>query len=255
MLKTILLLLSVCTQGFAGCAVVSAHPLATQAGVAILEKGGNAFDAAVAVASTLTVVEPAMTGLGGYGTTLIYDAKKMEIRYLDSCGRFPIHANSDLMRAPTENYLQNRQGPKSITTPGMLHGWEKMHTIYGKLAWNELFDSAINHAKEGFALTPYIAKLIGLFFDDFSKYTKFFYGKDGIPLKVGETLIQKDLARTYEIIAKEGTHPYYQGEIAHQIDQQMQEMGSFLSLEDLKRDEAQWWDPLKVRYNLNSRKM
>ncbi len=100
------------------------------------ENGGNAFDAAVAVASTLNVVEPAMSGLGGYGSTLIYDVKKKEIRYLNSSGRFPLATNSDLMREPTADYLQNRKGPKSISTPGNLNAWHEMHKTYGKLPWN-----------------------------------------------------------------------------------------------------------------------
>lgn len=103
--------------------VASAHPLATQAGQKILDQGGNAFDAAIAVAATLNVVEPMMSGLGGYGTILIYDVTKKQVRFLNASGRFPANTNSDLMRPPTANYMENRTGPKSISTPGNLHAW------------------------------------------------------------------------------------------------------------------------------------
>lgn len=229
-------------------AVASGHPLATKAGLEVLEKGGNAFDAAVAVASTLNVVEPAMSGLGGYGSTLIYDAEKKEIRYLNSSGKFPAKTNSDLMRSPTVDYMNNRKGPKSISTPGNLNAWKAMHEKYGKMSWANLFEHAIFYAKNGFPISPYIAKLIASSFNEFSDYSKSFYGKDGHPLKVGGILVQKDLAKTYELIASEGVGPFYSGSIALQIDKQMKELGSFLSIEDLHADVAEWWDPIKTNY-------
>jgi len=229
-------------------AVASGHPLATKAGLEILDKGGNAFDAAIAIASTLNVVEPAMSGLGGYGTTLIYDAQKKEIHYLNSSGKFPIKTNSDLMRLPTTDYLKNREGPKSISTPGNLNSWKEMHNKYGKLPWNALFEQAIHHAKTGFPVSPYMAKLIAFSFNEFSNYSQSFYGKDGQPLTEGGILVQKDLAKTYELIATQGVEPFYRGEIALLIDKQLQELGSFLSIEDLRIDVAEWWDPIKISY-------
>ena len=230
-------------------AVATGHPLATKAGLDILEKGGNAFDAAVAISSTLNVVEPAMTGLGGYGSTLIYDAKSKKISYLNGSGRFPIKANSDLMRAPTPDYEKNKKGPKSISTPGNLNSWKSMHSKHGILPWNTLFDSAIIYARDGFPVSPYIAVLISASFNEFSEYSKSFYGINGRPLKEGELLIQKDLAKTYELIAREGTDPFYKGDIAKQIDKQIQEFGGFLSLADLNNDIAEWWDPIKISYH------
>lgn len=229
-------------------AVSSGHPLATQAGLDVLEKGGNAFDAAVAVSATLNVVEPVMSGLGGYGTTLIYDAQKKEIRYLNSSGKYPAKTNSDLMRAPTVNYLDNRKGAKSISTPSNLNAWKEMHEHYGRMPWNSLFKDAIHYAKKGFPIPPYTARLIASSFDEFSDYSKSFYGKNGKPLQEGDILIQKDLAKTYALIAKKGIDPFYRGEIALKIDQQMKAQGSFLSLEDLRADVADWWDPIKINY-------
>src|SRR5262245_3138594 len=108
------------TQGM----ISSGHPLATQAGLEILAAGGNAFDAAVAVAATLNVVEPMMSGMGGFGVALIYDARSGAVRCLDASGRFPASTNADVFRAPTPNYLQNRRGAKSVSTPGNVNQWE-----------------------------------------------------------------------------------------------------------------------------------
>lgn len=228
--------------------VASAHPLATQAGLDVLENGGNAFDAAIAVASTLNVVEPMMSGIGGYGTILIYDSDNKVIRYLNPSGRFPAKTNTDLMREPTPNYMQNRTGPKAISTPGNLNAWADMHKKYGVLEWNKLFNSAINYADNGFKISSNTASWIKLSYPDFNDYPKSFYGKNGQPLKKGDVLIQSDLANTFKLISREGTTPFYHGDIAKAIDEQMNKAGSFLSIEDLNNNEAEWWEPLKYNY-------
>lgn len=228
--------------------VASAHPLATKAGLKILEKGGNAFDAAIAVAAALNVVEPMMSGIGGYGTILIYDVNTKQVRYLNSSGRFPLKANSDLMREPTIGYLENRKGPKSISTPGNLNAWKSMHEKYGTLIWEGLFESAIEHAENGFPLTPHAAAWLKDSFNDFPEYPKSFYGKNGQPLEEGDVLTQTDLARTLRIIAENGVESFYHGEFAKVIDRQMKEIGSFLSIEDLQNDTPEWWDPIKLNY-------
>lgn len=228
--------------------VASAHPLATQAGHQILEKGGNAFDAAIAVASVLNVVEPMMSGLGGYGTILIYDANKKQTRYLNASGKFPLKCNSDLMRKPTADYVENRTGPKAISTPGNLNAWKELHKTYGKRPWPDLFEGAITCAEKGFRITPHCAKWIAAAFDAFSDYPRSFYGKNGLPLKEGDLLVQKDLAGTYKLITEKGPDPFYHGYIAKRIDKQMKEIGGFLSFEDLQRDVAEWWEPISINY-------
>ena len=228
--------------------VSSAHPLANASGLKILENGGNAFDAAIAIAATLNVVEPMMSGIGGYGTILIYDARTKQIRYLNSSGKIPVNTNSDLMREPTPGYRENRRGAKSVSTPGNLHAWEAMHQQYGTVKWNKLFNDAIHIADTGFAIDRVLATMIGFRFKNFSDYSKSFYGKNGKPLWFGEKLIQKDLAATFQQIANEGVEIFYKGKIARDIDQSMREQGGFLSLEDLQNDKAEWWDPIKYSY-------
>src|SRR5687768_18120837 len=126
--------------------VSTGHPLATEAGLSILAAGGNAFDAAVAIAAALNVVEPMMSGIGGYGTILVYDAKTRRTRFLNSSGRIPAAVNSDAFRAPTPNYLENRRGAKAVSTPVNLHAWEAMSREYGTRPWRTLFAPAIRLA-------------------------------------------------------------------------------------------------------------
>lgn len=107
--------------------VSSAHPLATEAGIDTLQKGGNAFDAAVAVAAALNVVEPMMSGIGGYGTILVYHKDSDRIRFLDSSGKIPAAVDADVFRPPTAGYKENRRGPKAVSTPGNAPAWEGRH--------------------------------------------------------------------------------------------------------------------------------
>lgn len=110
--------------------VSSAHPLATEAGLVILKAGGNAFDAAVAIAATLNVVEPMMSGIGGYGTIMTFDVGRNETKFLNCSGRIPAGVDSDAFRAPTPNHLANRSGAKAVSTPGNVACWKEMSGKY-----------------------------------------------------------------------------------------------------------------------------
>jgi gamma-glutamyltranspeptidase/glutathione hydrolase len=226
----------------------SAHPLATRAGVETLRKGGNAFDAAVTMASVLNVVEPMMSGIGGYGTILVYSARERRVRYLDSSGKIPAAVDSDVFRAPTPGYRENRRGPKAVSTPGNVNAWEAMSKTYGKLAWGELFSAAIELAEEGFELGRRTAASLGYAYEDFPSHARAVFGKEGMPLRTGDRLIQKDLARTLRLIARQGAEAVYGGEVGRAIDAAMKEAGGFLSIEDLREDKAEWWAPIHITY-------
>jgi gamma-glutamyltranspeptidase/glutathione hydrolase len=228
--------------------VSSAHPLATEAGLETLRAGGNAFDAAVTIASVLNVVEPMMSGMGGYGTILVYDAKTKRIRFLDSSGKIPQAVDSDVFRAPTPNYRENRRGPKAVSTPGNVNAWQAMSTEYGELEWNKLFVPAIKNASEGFVIGEGLAGMIAYAFNSFPEHAKRFYGKDGVPLEPGDRLIQKELAKSLELVAKKGAKAFYEGEIAKSIDAAMERSGGFLSVDDLIADKAEWWKPIHIHY-------
>ena len=228
--------------------VASAHPLATKAGMDILNQGGNAFDAAIAVAASLNVVEPMSSGIGGYGTILIYDAKRKQVRFLNPSGRFPVNTNTDLMREPTPGFMENRVGSKSISTPGNVNAWASMHENYGSINWKDLFQPAITLADQGFEVSKFLSLVIGSAFKDFSPYAQSIYGKNGKPLEEGELLIQSDLAKTFRLISRKGAEAFYNGEIAKLIDGEMKRVGSFLTIEDLVNNEAEWYEPLLYRY-------
>jgi gamma-glutamyltranspeptidase/glutathione hydrolase len=228
--------------------VSSAHPLATQAGLDILDAGGNAFDAAVAVAATLNVVEPMMSGMGGFGVTLLYDADKDTLRCLDSSGRFPAATDADVFRAPTPNYLENRKGARAVSTPGNANHWETLSKEYGKLPWEKLLAPAIKLAEDGFAISAHTAKHIQSEFAAFPEHARVIYGKDGKPLQAGDKLVQKDLARSLRLVATKGAKAVHGGELGEAIDKTMREAGGFLRLKDLQDNRAEWWDPVSINY-------
>lgn len=228
--------------------VSSAHPLATEAGVAILSEGGNAFDAAIAVAATLNVVEPMMSGMGGYGTILIYDAEKSRARFLNSSGRIPKALDSDVFRKPSPNYRQNRRGAKAVSTPGNLNAWAALSNEYGTLEWNKLFEHAITVADQGFAISERTARLIDSAFPDFPDHAKLIYGRNGVPLRTGDLLVQKDLASSLRRVGEKGALVVHGGDIGKAIAQTMESAGGFLSLDDLKENQAEWWEPIEIDY-------
>lgn len=235
---------AIATQGM----ISTGHPLATEAGLEILRAGGNAFDATVAVAAALNVVEPMMSGIGGYGAILTYDVARREARFLDCSGRIPVAVDADVFRAPTPNYEENRTGPKSVSTPGNVNAWQELSRRHGRLKWDRLFTTAIRLAEEGFAVSEWTADHIQRHFDSFPAEAKAFYGRGGQPLQVGERLVQKDLARSLRLIAQQGAPAVHGGELGQAIAQTMRELGGFLTLEDLRSNKAEWWEPDRIPY-------
>jgi gamma-glutamyltranspeptidase/glutathione hydrolase len=230
-----------------GGMVSSAHPLATEAGLRILARGGNAYDAAVAVAAALNVVEPMMSGMGGYGTILVYDADRGRSRFLNSSGRIPRGVDSDAYRAPTPGYLENRRGAKAVSTPGNVNAWAAL-SEHGRLEWADLFQPAIALAEEGFVLDERIAGLIAAGFDEFPSHARAFYERSGAPLEPGDRLTQADLGRSLRLVAREGPGAFHGGALGEAVHREMQAREGFLTLDDLAENEAEWWDPIEIPY-------
>jgi gamma-glutamyltranspeptidase/glutathione hydrolase len=228
--------------------VSSAHPLATKVGLEILADGGNAFDAAVAVAAALNVVEPMMSGIGGYGAIVLYDAEKGETRFLHASSRTPTTLNPAVFRPPTPNYLQNRRNAKAVSTPGNVNAWEALSEEYGELEWRRLFDPAIELAEGGFVVDEENAGWIASEFSVFPEHAQAIYGKSGVPLGVGDRLVQEDLADSLRTIAEQGAGAVYGGELGEAMVSEVQQNGGFLTMENLRNNRAEWRDTIGMDY-------
>jgi gamma-glutamyltranspeptidase/glutathione hydrolase len=226
--------------------VSSANPYATQAGLEILSEGGNAFDAAVAVAAALNVVEPMMSGVGGYGAIVVYDAERGETRFLDTGSRTPEALDPSMFRETSPNYIDNRCGAKAVTTPGNLNAWERLSEDNGELEWGRLFDPAIELADEGFVLGDITASWIDAAWPAFPDNARSIYGSGGRPLNAGDTLVQDDLANSFRLIAEQGSGALYGGELGEAIDAAMRENGGFLTIDDLRNNQARWKETISI---------
>ena len=238
------------TEGPTGTAgmVASAHRRATEAGVEILELGGNAFDAAVAVAATLTVVEPMNSNIfGGYGTLIVYDAEQGQLRYLDNNGRFPKATNSDVFR-DAERLEDIMRTAKAVSTPGNLHGFEALWEEHGSLPWADLWEAAIFHADEGVGVSPPLGRAIAGAWEHFSDRAKEIYGAGGEPFGEGDWLGQHELAATMRTVAAQGAAALYGGTVGESIVAEVERRDGFLAMVDLLEHEAEWFEPISIDY-------
>src|SRR5262249_27793895 len=168
--------------------------------------------------------------------------------FLDSSGRIPATLDSDVFRAPTPDYLKNRTGAKSVSTPGNANAWEALSKSYGKLQWRRLFDAAIKAALEGFVISEMTAEHIKAEFSAFPEQAKSIYGRNGEPLKAGDRLTQKDLAASLRMIAEQGARAVHGGDLGKAMDATMREVGGFLTLDDLRKNRAEWRQPVGIDY-------
>lgn len=226
--------------------VASAHPYATQAGLDVLKDGGNAFDAAVAVASTLNVVEPYMSGVGGIGLALLYVAKEKRSRVLNFSGRAPSRAS------PAEFTEQTKEnGPRSPLVPGNVAGWLEMHGKYGRLPRKRLFRDAAEYAQHGVPLTPFNAEMLKLnwpLLTRFQTTKRSFLGGAKTPSQAGALFRQQDLAASMSAIAEGGARVFYEGAIARKILRTMRQMGGLISEDDLGHYRPEWQAPVTADY-------
>lgn len=228
--------------------VSSAHPLATRAGLEILEDGGNAFDAAVAVSAALNVVEPEMSGVGGYGAIVVYDAEEGETRFLEIGSRVPASVDTSIFRPSNPDYLENRCGAPVVAVPGNLRAWERLSDEYGELEWRRLFGPAVRYADDGFVVGEELAGWLGSEYSAFPANAQEIYGRGGKPLGVGDRLVQEDLGRSLRLIADQGAGTFYGGELGDAVVSEVQERGGFLTEADLRDNRATWRETISIEH-------
>ena len=226
--------------------VCAGHPLASQAGVATLQKGGNAVDAAIATAAALNVVEPLMSGIGGDGFIMVYQKENDRLEICNGTGAAP-HA------ATRERYLSEgipMKGILSVSVPGLLDGWLATHERYGSLSFAEVMSPAIDLAQNGFPVSQVLANAIASdpLLCQFPT-SRAIFTRDGRPLSTGEVLYQKDLARTFQAIVSSGRDVFYGGDVGRAIVKFVQEQEGLLTLQDLTDCHAQWQEPISTGYH------
>jgi gamma-glutamyltranspeptidase/glutathione hydrolase len=237
--------------------VATSQPLAAEAGLEILRMGGNAFDAAVATAAVLNVVEPTSTGLGG-DVFAMYRTSEGEVGAMRSCGGAPADATRDAVRDRLASHLKTdketvtmpRTGPHTVTVPGTARGWEATVEELGTLSFGQVLQPAIRYARSGFVVTPFIAEKWkhgeGLFDD---AYARSVFLPNGHSPCTGDVVRFPDLGESLEQIAEKGANALYSGPIGEQIVSTVQSEGGFLTMEDLRQFELEFVDPVSTEYN------
>ncbi|MDB9319744.1 gamma-glutamyltransferase [Nodularia spumigena] len=231
--------------------VVSAHPLASDAGITMLRQGGNAVDAAVATTFAISVVEPFSAGIGGGGFLLMHSGKTGEIKALDFRERAPLKATKDMYLDADGKVRPNASvtGYLAVATPGTVAGMYEVHRLYGKLPWAEVVKPAIALAQDGFILRRVLSPSY-LTVNNTRLQTMLnnpgmreIFTRDGEFYQPGERLVQRDLARTLTDIAR-SPHSFYTGNIAWAIASDMAKNGGLITLEDLKAYKPIWRNPV-----------
>jgi len=229
--------------------VAAESPLAAQAGVRILEQGGNAVDAAIATNAMMGVVEPMMNGIGGDLFAIVYDAKANKLYGLNASGWAP--------KGLTIEYLEKQgirsvpqQGVNSITVPGAVDGWQKLADKFGRKKLAEDLAAAIRTAQEGFPVpewdAAYWAGSVNYLRSD-EAATKAYLPEDRAP-RVAEVFRNPDLAWSLEQIARHGRDGFYKGEIAKKIVEAMKRHGGPMAEADLAEFSSEFVEPISTTY-------
>ena len=227
-------------------AVATAHPLATQAGLRIMQEGGNAFDAAVAISAALAVVEPHGSGLGGGGFWLLHDAKTNQDIVIDGRERAPLKATKNMyLDAQGEATRDSVNGPLAAGIPGVVAALDYLSEQYGQLSLAQNLQPAIEYAKHGFSISERHHRLI--------KMRKKVLLQSPAAKKIfidqaAEVLIQSDLADSLTLIARHGAEVFYQGELAQRLVAGVQDAGGIWQLEDLASYRLERRSPIKTQY-------
>jgi gamma-glutamyltranspeptidase/glutathione hydrolase len=231
-------------------ALATSQPLASAAGLAVLQRGGNAIDAAVTAAAVLTVVEPYMTGIGGDLFAIVWSAEDGNLAGLNASGR----SGSGMTRAELARRGHESVplfGAEPVTVPGTISGWAALLDRYGTITLAEALAPAIRLAEEGFPVSPIIARDWAAearrLRDDAGARATFLMDGERGP-RAGEWFRNPDFAHSLRAIAQHGPQYLYGGELGRRIVEHLRGMGGFLELDDLARHEVSWVKPLSVPF-------
>jgi len=230
---------------FARNIVASSQPLAAQAGLQMLARGGNAMDAALAAAITLTVVEPCSNGIGSDAFAIVWDGERLH--GLNASGRAPKAWSAE--RFAGRNQMPAR-GWDSVTVPGAVSAWVALSERLGALPFTELFKPAIAYAREGFLVSPVIGMSWAVAATTFREFPEFAaaFLPDGRAPRIGERFCFPDQAETLEAIADTRGKAFYRGALAERMVAHSTASGGALTLEDLAEHRADWVSPIRQEY-------
>ena len=240
--------------------VVTNNPLASSAGVEVLTRGGNAFDAAVASLFALTVVEPMMVGMFGAGFFVYRDAEKGEVSTLDNYAVAPLNASETMFkpvksRQPDQYIFETKRrrnmvGHLSVATPGALKGWEFMVKQHGRLSLAEVMSPAIRYANEGYHASAYMSYLIGTVQNELALYedSAKLYLPGGRPVATGKRIVMKDYSETLQAVSERGSDYLYRGELGRRVVDDMEENGGIITMRDLSSYELIERPPVSGTY-------
>ena len=225
--------------------VATSQPLAAQAGLTILQRGGNAVDAALATAIALTVVEPTNNGLGSDAFAQVWDGESLSA--LNASGRAPAALGPEVLAG---HALMPGTGWASVTVPGAVSAWVALSERFGRLPFGDLFEPAIRTARDGFAVTPRIAIQWAATAGLYAEYPEFnaVFLPEGRPPLPGERFRLPDLADSLEAVAATKGEAFYRGELARAMAAFARETDGFLAEEDLAAHTADWVEPLSVSF-------
>lgn len=231
-------------------AIATSQPLATAAGLRVLQSGGNAIDAAVTAAAVLAVVEPTMNGAGGDLFAIVYDAKTKKVHGLNASGRSPAAATAEAFSKRGVERRIPLRGELSVSVPGVVDGWSELLSKHGTRTMAQALEPAITYARDGYAVSEIIAaqwksveSMLGG--DPGASAVFLTNGKAPAP---GDVMRNPALAASLELIAKGGRDAFYKGPIAKAIGEEMQRRKGLLTAQDLADHRSDWIEPLSTTY-------
>lgn len=237
--------------------VCTSQPLASQAGLTILQQGGNAIDAAIATAICQTIVEPTNNGLGSDCFALVWTGGKLH--GLNGSGYAPQRLTPEAVAASGATEKMPLRGWEAVTVPGAPSAWAELHKRFGRLPFAKLFEPAIYYAEQGYPVSPIVARFWQEGIDALTPhknnpaiapwFATFDVHGNGVAPQTGELVMLPDHAKTLRILADSYCESYYRGELAQRLVEFSDKTGGYLSLEDLADYRAEWVEPVHINYH------